>query len=83
MAKVAAISPILTFRAVRILGKVRESQSKKHMPRKHEDYGKPGMWCELIIPVLGGATGSLALVGQPVKHNQQDQGPNERLWLKK
>lgn len=72
------ISTAFTFGAVRVLGEVREIQSIKPMPHKHGDDGKSGVWCVLVVPVLGGATGPVGLIGQPIEHNQQDPGPNER-----
>lgn len=79
-----------TFATVHVLGEGREIlQSIKHMPHKHEDLdsisnpcGKSGMWCVLEIPVQGGVTGSLGLIGQPLEHSQQDPGTNETLGQK-
>lgn len=73
--------------AVRVFVEVGEIlQSVKPVPHMHEDldsisnpYGKSGMRCELAS-VLGGATGSVGLSGQPVEH-KQDSGPKERPWL--
>lgn len=56
MAEEMVIGTVFTFKAVRVLGEVREIQFINHMPHKHEDDGKSGVWCLLRVSVLGGAT---------------------------